>query len=212
MSITEYKGDNPTIKRLEKSVDDFVSEVFRLNSAENPNTTSIKPAQFVKCYKSIESAPDSALTNDCVSSPSTHWGSYFRHCVKELTADEMIETTSRLFLSSMKLARATMNNYESVIDAENLEKQYAKCKEELDRHRVTVIELQQTVINAQKDQLTSLTSSVQKVKAYSTVLAQNCAATSPKVRNPPTPHHPTPLRQPGKQKKPDCFWSPRNYR
>ena len=97
----------------------------------------------------------------------------------------------------MKLARTAMNNLES---AKNLEKRYAECKEELDRHRISVIDLQQTVINTQKEQLSSLTSSVQKVKAYSTVLAQNCATTSPKVGKPPQPHHPNPVIQPGREK------------
>ena len=97
----------------------------------------------------------------------------------------------------MKLARSAMNNLET---AKNLEKRYAECKEELDRHRISVIDLQQTVINTQKEQLSSLTSSVQKVKAYSTVLAQNCATTSPKVGKPPQPHHPNPVIQPGREK------------
>ena len=200
MSETKYEGDNPAIKRLEETVNDFVSEVYWLNSADDPNTTSITSDQFIQCYKSIQAAPDSMLTNDSVASPCNHWGSYFSHCLKDLTANEIIEATSRIFLSSMKLARATMNNFENVISAEKLEKQLRECKEELDRHRLSVIELQQTVIEAQKQQLSAVSTSVQKVKAYSSVLAQNCAATSPKVVKPLTSHHPTPVQQPGREK------------
>jgi len=205
MSETKYEGDNPAIKKLEESVDDFVSEVYRLNSA---NTKSITTDQFNGCYKSIRVAPDITLTTDRGEPPEKHWGSYFRYCLKDQTKNDIVEATCRIFISSMKLARATMNNYENVISAENLEKQYAKCKEELDRHRVSVIELQQTVINAQKEQLSSLTSSVQKVKAYSTVLAQNCSATSPKVGKPPASHHPTPALQSGREKNLVVFGLP----
>ena len=205
MSEAKYEGDNPVIKRLEETVDDFVSEVYLLNS---DNTTSITPDEFTQCYRSIQAAPDSMLTNDSLASPGKHWGSYFRHCLKDRTTSEIIEATSRIFLSSMKLARATMNNFETVISVENLEKQLRECKEELDRHRVNVIELQQTVINHQKQQLSTVTASVQKVKAYSTVLAQNCAATSPKVGKPLPVNHPTPVQQPGREKNMVVFGLP----
>ena len=101
-----------------------------------------------------------------------------------------------------------MNNFETVISVENLEKQLRECKEELDRHRVSVIELQQTVINHQNQQLSTVTASVQKVKAYSTVLAQNCAATSPKVGKPLPVNHPTPVQQPGREKNMVVFGLP----
>ena len=61
MSEAKYEGDNPVIKRLEETVDDFVSEVYLLNS---DNTTSITPDEFTQCYRSIQAAPDSMLTND----------------------------------------------------------------------------------------------------------------------------------------------------
>ena len=208
MSRTKYEGDNPTIKQLEETVVEFVSQVYRLNLTDDHNTKCIAPDQFDQCYKGIQTALDATLTNDSAASPCMHWGSYFKHCLKDRTANEIIEATSRIFLSSMKLARATMNNFETVISAENLEKQYNQCKEELDRHRVTVIDLQQSVINAQKEQLNSVTTSVQKVKAYSTVLAQNCAATSPKVVKPPPLHHTTPVQQPGREKNLIVFGLP----
>eukprot|EP00116_Pleurobrachia_bachei_P009768 sb/3470030/ len=83
-----------------------------------------------------------------------------------------------------------MNNLNTVITAEKLENQLSACKEELERNRVMVIELQKTVIDVQKEQLNSVETSVQKVKAYSTVMAQNYAAASPvakRVQSPPEP-------------------------
>ena len=79
-------------------------------------------------------------------------------------------------MSSVKLLKSAMHILNEVSSLKKLEEQYAKCKEELDRHWVTVIELQQTVISTQKEQLSTVKTSVQKVKVYSTVLAQNCAA------------------------------------
>ena len=191
-----YEGDNLKIKQLIESVDDFVLGVERLHWADVPEQMSITPENVSQCYNSIKYAPARAFTPDCSNPPENHMGTLFKHCLKDLTPNQVIDVTTRLFLSSAKLAQAAMNNLNTVITAEKLEKQLSTCKEELERNRVLVIELQQTVINVQKEQLNSVETSVQKVKAYSTVLAQNFAAASPVAKKLPTPPKPPTSKPP----------------
>eukprot|EP00116_Pleurobrachia_bachei_P014570 sb/3474832/ len=53
----------------------------------------------------------------------------------------------------------------------------------------------QKLIKNQEEQLNSVKTSVQKVKAYSTILAQNCATVSPVVRKSSQDPAPTPLSE-----------------
>ena len=182
-----YEGDSPKIKQLIESVDDFVLGVERLHWAAVPKQQiSITPENVSQCYNSIKYAPARAFVPDCSDPPENHMGTFFKQRLKDLTPNQVVDVTTQLFLSSAKLAQAAMNNLNTVITAEKLEKQLSTCKEELERNRVLVIELQQTVINAQKKELSSVETSVQKVKAYSTVMAQNYAAASPVAKKLPT--------------------------
>ena len=208
MGTKDNEGDNPTNERLIKSVNDYVLEIMRLDYAGTSEEMNVEPQLVTKSYNFIKQFPESKLIPDSVGTPDNDVNTYFRHCLKNLSKEEIIDATSKTFLSSVKVLKSAMHSLDEVNSARKLEEEYTKCKEELDKHRVTVIELQQTVINAQKEQLSSVKTSVQKVKAYSTVLAQNCAATSPKVLKPPPSDHPTPVQQPGREKNLVVFGLP----
>ena len=188
-----YEGENPKIKQLIESIDDFVLGVERLHWVAVPEQQrSITPENVSQSYNSIKFAPARAFSPDCSDLPENHMGTFFKDRLKDLTPNQVVDVTTQLFISSAKLAQAAMNNLNTVITAEKLENQLSACKEELERNRVLVIELQKTVIDIQGEQLNSVETSVQKVKAYSTVMAQNYAAAtaSPvakKVLTPPKP-------------------------
>ena len=215
MGTKDNEGDNPTNERLIKAVNDYVLEIMSLDYAGDSEEMNVEPQLVTDSYDFFKHFPESKLTPDSVGTVYNDVNTYqcphskyFRNCLKTLSKEEIIDATCKTFLSSVKLLKCAMNSLDEVSSLRKLEEQYAQCKEELDRHRVTVIELQQTVINAQKEQLSSVKTSVQKVKAYSTVLAQNCAATSPKVLKPPPSHHPTPVQQPGREKNLVVFGLP----
>eukprot|EP00116_Pleurobrachia_bachei_P006324 sb/3466586/ len=172
-----YEGENPKIKQLIESIDDFVLGVERLHWVAVPEQQrSITPENVSQSYNSIKFAPARAFSPDCSDLPENHMGTFFKDRLKDLTPNQVVDVTTQLFISSAKLAQAAMNNLNTVITAEKLENQLSACKEELERNRVLVIELQKTVIDIQREQLNSVETSVQKVKAYSTVMAQNYAA------------------------------------
>ena len=72
---------------------------------------------------------------------------------------------------------------------DELERKLGRYKCELDQHRASVIDLQKKVIELQEKQLEEATSTVQQVRAYSTVLSQNCSvvARTPAVKQDKTP-------------------------
>ena len=182
MGTNDNEGDNPTNERLIKSVNDYVSEIMRLEYAGTSEEMNVEPQLVTDSYNFFKHFPESKLTPDSAGTVYKDVNTYFRHSLKNLSKEEIIDATCKTFLSSVKLLKCAMHSLDEIVSTRKLEEELRKCKEELDRHRVNVIELQQTVINAQKEQLSSVKTSVQKVKAYSTVLAQNCAAVSPVVR------------------------------
>ena len=182
MGTKDNEGDNPTNERLIKAVNDHVMEIMRMDYEETSEEITFEPQQVTKNYNFIKHFPESKLTPDSVGTPGEDICFHFRYLLNTLSKEEIIDTTCKTFLSGVKLLKSAMHSLDEVSSTRKLEEQLQKCKEELDRHRVTVIELQQTLINNQQEQLRSMTTSVQKVKAYSTVLAQNCAAVSPVAR------------------------------
>jgi len=182
MGTKDNEGDNPTNERLKKSVNDFIMEIMRLDYARISKEMNVEPQLVTDNYNYIKQFPESKLTPDSVGAVDEDINTYFRHSLKTLSKDEIIDATCKAFLSSVKLLKSAMYSLDEAVSTRKLEEQLSDCKTELDQHRVNIIELQQTLIKNQQEQLSSMTNSVQKVKAYSTVLAQNVAAVSPVVR------------------------------
>jgi hypothetical protein len=182
MGTKDNEGDNPTNERLIKSVNDFIMEIMRLDYARISKEMNVEPQLVTDNYNYIKQFPESKLTPDSVGAVDEDINTYFRHSLKTLSKDEIIDATCKAFLSSVKLLKSAMYSLDEAVSTRKLEEQLSDCKTELDQHRVNIIELQQTLIKNQQEQLSSMTNSVQKVKAYSTVLAQNVAAVSPVVR------------------------------
>lgn len=182
MGTKDNEGDNPTNERLIKSVNDFIMEIMRLDYARISKEMNVEPQLVTDNYNYIKQFPESKLTPDSVGAVDEDINTYFRHSLKTLSKDEIIDATCKTFLSSVKLLKSAMYSLDEAVSTRKLEEQLSDCKTELDQHRVNIIELQQTLIKNQQEQLSSMTNSVQKVKAYSTVLAQNVAAVSPVVR------------------------------
>lgn len=182
MGTKDNEGDNPTNERLIKSVNDFIKEIMRLDYARISKEMNVEPQLVTDNYNYIKQFPESKLTPDSVGAVDEDINTYFRHSLKTLSKDEIIDATCKTFLSSVKLLKSAMYSLDQAVSTRKLEEQLSDCKAELDQHRVNIIELQQTLIKNQQEQLSSMTNSVQKVKAYSTVLAQNVAAVSPVVR------------------------------
>ena len=182
MGTKDNEGDNPTNDRLVKTVNDYVLDILRLEYAGTPEEMDIEPQLVTDSYNYIKHFPESKLTHDSVGTVHKDINTYFRHSLNPLSKEEIIEATCKTFLTSVKLLKFAMYSLDEAVSTRKLEEQLSDCKAELDQHRVNIIELQQTLIKNQQEQLSSMTNSVQKVKAYSTVLAQNVAAVSPVVR------------------------------
>jgi hypothetical protein len=190
MGTKDNEGDNPTNERLIKSVNDYVMEIMRLDYAGTSEEMNVEPQLVTDNYNYIKQFPESKLTPDSVGTVYKDINTFYRHSLNSLSKEEIIDATCKTFLTSVKLLKSAMYSLDEVVSTKKLEEQLRQCKNELDEHRVNVIELQRKLIKNQEEQLSSMTNSVQKVKAYSTVLAQNVAAVSPVVRK--SAQNPTP--------------------
>eukprot|EP00116_Pleurobrachia_bachei_P007598 sb/3467860/ len=160
MGTKENEGDNPTNERLKKSVNDFIVEIMRLDYAGTSEEMNVEPQLVNDNYNHIKQFPESKLTPDSVGAIDKDINTYFRHALKTLSKDEIIDARCKTFLSSVKLLKCAMFSLDEVSTTRKLEEQL-----------------------------------MQKVKAYSTVLAQNCAAVSPVVRKSSQDPAPTPLSE-----------------
>eukprot|EP00116_Pleurobrachia_bachei_P011734 sb/3471996/ len=127
-------------------------EIMRLDYAGTSEEMNVEPQLVTDNYNYIKQFPESKLTPDSVGTVYKDINTLFRYSFNPLSKEEIIDDTLDEAFSTKKL-----------------EEQLRQCKNELDEHRVNVIELQQKLIKSQEEQLSTMTNSVQKVKAYSTV-------------------------------------------
>eukprot|EP00116_Pleurobrachia_bachei_P005120 sb/3465382/ len=105
-----------------------------------------------------------------------------RNAFKNCSSEEVINLSCRTIVSSIRVVNRYLNAQHVMnCKVKETELRMQKCKEELDKHRISVIDLQNKIIALQDRHLESASNSVAKMKAYSTVLSQNWSVITPKV-------------------------------
>ena len=173
---TKEKGDSPVIydESVERWGFDFAKILAdpdgrkEMETNPNPRDYAIGPAL--------------AATLRYTDAQIDNHGKMLMNAFKNCSLEEVINLSCRTIVSSIRVVNRYMNA-QHVMDCKvkEAELRMQECKEELDKHRISVIDLQKKIIALQDHHLESASNSVTKMKAYSTVLSQNCSVITPKV-------------------------------
>ena len=170
-------------ERLLKSIDIWITQVASTLIGEpNPCVNHVRHDLLEKYYEFYKRLS----TNDLKPSNPNNIETQLRNALTGKSRDYIVDVFCRMFQNSSVVVHNAINQSDSLYQ---LEEKLARCKRELDQHRVSVIDLQKKVIELQEKQLEEATSTVQQVRAYSTVLSQNCSvvARTPAVKQDKTP-------------------------
>ena len=173
---TKEKGDSPVIydESVERWGFDFAKILAdpdgrkEMETNPNPRDYAIGPAL--------------AATLRYTDAQIDNHGKMLMNAFKNCSLEEVINLSCKTIVSSIRVVNRYMNA-QHVMDCKvkEAELRMQECKEELDKHRISVIDLQKKIIALQDHHLESASDSVVKMKAYSTVLSQNCSVITPKA-------------------------------
>eukprot|EP00116_Pleurobrachia_bachei_P003856 sb/3464118/ len=173
MTTMEEKGDSPminddSVERWAFNLSMIFSPACRKEMEANPN-----PRDYDIDYAKVQRYSESEIDDH---------GRMLRNAFKNCSSEEVINLSCRTFVSSIRVVNRYLNAQHVMnCKVRETELRMQKCKEELDKHRISVIDLQNKIIALQDRHLESASNSVAKMKAYSTVLSQNLSVITPKV-------------------------------